>query len=395
MMYVRYMVWVLLMTYLVHAQEGLPEHPRYHGSIGAYYQTFENSTLEDDLFGAENAFFSLTAVLRTEQALDAHLGIVAELSAWTRLSDTIALHDRVGSIRGVNDKEGGELTELYLRINYTNGTIRGGRMAIPGKLSPLVRTGKTAGVKDKTFDALMLEHTLTSRTLLYGLWTYRTARSGPFQPIGESDFGIVGAGIRHAVNRMGTLTAIGYYAPDFFAPGADAWAGALLLHTRVNQLDLTGQLTYVSGKQESIATEEDATVTASIKLVNRFGKFDAWMVAAYINDGGNPTTLAGGTGSLLGDAIDYTSGEGVGIGGGVDLHLGKGTLYLQAAAVSYADQIDSRDKSYRFAAIGYRLQAYGIRWKAEYKYLSNTETLEGVEQEQDNSRIRLQAEYRF
>jgi len=367
----------------------------FYGSVGAYYQTYKTQDLPDDMFDAKNSNFNVTAVVGVEKNLFGGLGFGAEVAGWSRITDDIADENRVGSA----DKDGGELTQLYLTGSFGNTAVKAGRFAIPGSLSPLLRTGTTAGVKDTTYDGVLVANTDLADTTIYGVWVYRAGNGGTFNKIGVDAAGdATGAfalGFQNKSIANTTITAVGYYGPDFFAPDADAAAGAITVNSKLGNYGVGAQFTYVTGQQTVPGTDDDATMTAALKVNGSFDMFDAWAMVTYINDGQNPTTLAGGTGSLFGDAIDHTSGEGFGVGGGLSAKVWTGAAYLNAGYVSYEDKGGVTDKTHTFVAVGYKFKAADINFKAEYKYSKDEQTVGGVTTDPDQGRVRLEAVYNF
>jgi hypothetical protein len=173
--------------------------------------------------------------------------------------------------------------------------------------------------------------------------------------------------------------------------GSDAMAGALTVNSKFGAYGVDAQVTYL----DLDLPVGDATMTAALKVSGSFDAFDAWAMASYVNDGSYPSTLAGGTGSLLGDAIDHTSGEGFGIGGGVSAKVWTGKAYLNGGYVSYEDKAGVTDFTHAFAAVGYKFKAAGINFKAEYKYAKDEFTVAPTTFEVTAQRIRLEAAYKF
>jgi len=374
----------------------------FYGSIGAYYHTYSeeegDADADNDLFSKEASRFNVTAVIGVEKNIFGGLGFGAEVAGWSRLVKDIALYNRVGS----TEKEGGELSQLYITAAFGNTAIKAGRFAIPGSLSPLLRTGSTAGVKDTTYDGLLIANTDLADTTVYGVWAYREGNGGTFNKLGvDANGDAVGAfalGFQNKSIANTTITAIGYYGPDFFSVDADAMAVALTLNSKVDNYGVDAQVTYVTGAQDAANKDLDATMTAALKVSASFDAFDAWAMASYVNDGQNESSLAGEN-AILGDAIDHTSGEGFGIGGGVKAAVGMGKAYLTAGYIMNEDGVivsGTKDNTRMFATIGYKFKVSNINFKAEYKYSKKeVTTTGGTTSDLDCSRVRLEASYKF
>ena len=373
----------------------------FYGSVGAYYQTVDveltdgTTTVENDgFFDKASSKFDVTAVIGVEKTLFGGIGFGAEVAGWSRVSDSIALAHRSGNF---DTKSGGELSQLYITASFGNTALKVGRFAIPGSLSPLLRTGTTAGVKDMTYDGLLIANTDLADTTVYGVWAYRAGVRDVFTKLGlpGDETGAFALGFQYKGFANTTVTAVGYYGPELFGADADAVAAALTVNSKFGAYGVDAQVTYVTGQQTVAGTDDDATLTAALKVSGSFDAFDAWAMASYVNDGTNPSVLAGGSGSLLGDAIDHTSGEGFGIGGGVSAKVWTGKAYLNAGYVSYEDKGTVTDMTHAFAVVGYKFKVSNINFKAEYKYSKDEFTVAPQTFELTGQRIRLEATYKF
>jgi hypothetical protein len=372
----------------------------FYGSVGAYYQTFDievtdgTTTVENDgFFDKSSSNFNVTAVIGVEKTLFGGIGFGAEVAGWSRISNDIAMANRTES-----GKEDGELSQLYLTASFGNTAVKFGRFAIPGSLSPLLRTGTTAGVKGITYDGLLIANTDLADTTIYGVWAYRAGTHSTFTKIGADETGAFALGFQNKSIANTTITAVGYYGPDFFTNGTkwnDAMGAALTVNSKFGAYGVDAQITYVDGAIDAAGAELDATMTAALKVNGSFDMFDAWAMVSYVNDGANPSTLAGGSGSLLGDNIDHTAGEGFGVGGGLSAKVWTGKAYLNGGYVSYEDKAGVTDKTHAFAAVGYKFKVSGINFKAEYKYAKDEFTVAPTTYEVTAQRIRLEAAYKF
>jgi len=359
----------------------------FYGSVGAYYETYKDAALVDEMFDKANSNFSVTAVIGVEKNLFGGIGFGAEVAGASRISNDIAMNNRVG----LDQKEDGELSQLFLTASFGNTAVKFGRFAIPGSLSPLLRTGTTAGVKDTTYDGLLIANTDLADTTIYGVWAYRAGNDSTFVKLGKpgDETGAFALGFQNKSIANTTITAVGYYGPDLKAVGSDTIAGALTVNSKLGAYGVDAQVTYVDGDIAGL----DATMTAGLKISGSFDMFDAWAVVAYVNDGDYASTLAGGEGSLIGDAIDTTTAligtSRYGIGGGISAKVWQGSAYLTAG---YRADDDAVNTDRTFVTVGYKFKVSNINFKAEYKYWNTT--ADGAA-DVDNSRVRLEAVYNF
>jgi len=369
----------------------------FYGAVGAYYQTVKDAAAPgkaDDMFAKGNSRFDVTATIGVEKTIFGGIGFGAEVSGWSSVGSRIALTHRVnGAAVLPANYEDGSLSQLFLTASFGNTAVKAGRFAIPGSLSPLLRTGTTAGVKNNTFDGILVANTDLADTTVYGVWAYAVHTAGVSKDtkLGKpgDETGAFALGLQNKSLANTTITAVGYYGPDLMAVGSDTMAGALTVNSKFGAYGVDAQVTYVDGDIAGL----DATMTAALKVSGSFDMFDAWVMAAYINDGDFASTLAGGEGSLLGDAIDTTTAligtSRYGIGGGVSAKVWTGSAYLTAG---YRADDDAVDTARTFVTVGYKFKAAGVAFKAEYKYANVTKT--GAA-DVDNSRVRLEAVYNF
>jgi len=388
----------------------------FYGNVGAYYQSVDGDVDVDvtdkDLFGKLNANFDVTATIGVEKELFSGVSVGAEVSGWSVISRNIAEHHRVAGAPDptANKYDGGALTQMYLGLSLGNTAAKVGRFALPGSLSPLMRTGTTAGVKMKTFDGVLLANTDVADTTIYGAYVYAITDSGSniTTKLGlrGDEAGAFALGFQNKSIENTTITAVGYYAPELLGADQDAVAGAINVNTKLGSFDIDAQGTYVTGATSTTAagvtTDYDAAITAGLKLGYDFGVASVWGAVSYANNGmSNPYTLAGGTGSLIGDAIDHDfSRESIAYGGGVTAPFWIGTLYAGGSMIDYEDAatpvVGDLDKTVHLKA-GYLFNVAGVDMKAEYRQSIDTKfTGTGTDTvDVTDARVRLEAVYKF
>ena len=390
----------------------------FYGSVGAYYETvssddvkgIRNDTgLKSNLFGKQNSRFDVVATIGVEKTIFSGIGFAAEVSAWSSVGSRIAQNHRVdGSpVVGSNSAsyEGGTLSQLYLSASFGNTGVKAGRFSIPGSLSPLLRTGSTAGSKDTTFDGVLVANTDLADTTLYGVWVYAVhGKTGNDVKVGKGGdaSGAFALGFQNKSIANTTITAIGYYGADYFSTpiyssefsGGDLKAGAVSINSAFGDYGVDAQFTYVTGAQEK-KKDLDATITAGIKLSGNFGPFDAWAIAAYENDGKNPAALAGGAGALIGDQIDFDFGrEGYGVGAEIGYKVWTGRTYARVSYMDYKDKAKKEKDNTTRATVGYTFKVANIDFKAEYQY-AITKFNDSKGKDLKTNRVRLEAAYKF
>jgi len=405
----------------------------FYGSVGAYYQTISSKDValsatskKDNLFGKENSNFDVTATIGVEKQLFAGIGFGAEVSGWSAISSSIAAAHRVdGSALGtpVNNRDGGALTQAYLTASFGNTAIKAGRFMLPGSLSPLLRTGTTAGVKNMTFDGALVANTDITDTTVYGVWVYGVSSNTANKVAGIAlakntsykigfagdEKGAFAFGIQNKSLANTTITAVGYYAKDFDVgalagkKGVTLQAGAVNVDTAIAGYDISAQYTYLN--LDKLAAAVKATSTAGLKVSTTYGDLDVMVAAAYENDGTLPATIAGGNGALIGDQIDFVYGKGgtavesYAVGAEIGYKVWKGRAY---GRVSYQDFKSAATKSKiangidnkTLATAGYKFKVADIDFKAEYQYgLIKYNT--GTPADLKTNRVRLEAAYKF
>ena len=379
----------------------------FYGVVGAYYQTLKNDALTDKMFDKANSRFDVSATIGVEKTIFGGIGFGAEVSGWSSVGSRIALAHRVnGAAVLPANYEDGSLTQLYLSASFGNTGIKAGRFALPSSLSPLLRTGTTAGVKNVTYDGILVANTDLADTTVYGAWVYGVHVAGLSKDIkvGKpgSETGAFALGFQNKSIANTTITAVGYYGPDYFMTFGnfgDLKAGAVTVNSKLGNYGVDAQFTYVTGMQVIAGTDLDATMSVAAKVKGSFDMFDAWVAAGYVNDGQNPLTSGvGGTGGLILDDIDAAFNPGgfshYGIGGGVSVKVGPGHAYVNADYVDIDTAVAGAVDSFYGVAVGYKFKVANINFKAEYKYVDTT-FIAPVPAITDNSRVRLEAAYKF
>ena len=383
----------------------------FYGSVGAYYQSndfdLDTDLADNDLFGKATANFDVVATIGVEKELFAGIGFGAEASAWTRTSGNIAANHRVSNSA---TREDGSLTQMYLTGSFANTAVKVGRFAIPGSLSPLLRTGTTAGVKDWTYDGVLVANTDIADTTVYGVWVYALHAHSGFNAgsdlkLNDAAGDVAGAfafGFQNKSIANTTITAVGYYGKEFLGAATDMMAGAVNVDTVLGDYTINAQGTYID-KDAALGT---ATSTAGLKVSTTYGDFDIMLAAAYRNDGTYATNLAGGNGSLIGDAIDFEFGganaanEGYAVGAQIGYKVWKGRAYARASYQDYKPATASTplvlvtDNITKITA-GYTFKVAGIDFKAEGQYGMRNYNAGGVVADRKNARVRLEAAYKF
>ena len=376
----------------------------FYGVVGAYYETMSGDTavsgrnageLVDNLFGAENSRFDVVATIGVEKTLFGGIGFGAEASAWSSVGSNFGDHHRVDGSAVAGNYEGGTLSQLFLTASFGNTAVKAGRFAIPGSLSPLLRTGTTAGSKDTTFDGILVANTDLADTTVYGVWAYaQHKKSGNDTKFGApgDETGAFALGFQNKSIANTTITAVGYYGPDLLAVGSDTIAGALNINSKFGDYGVNAQVTYVDSDRAGF----DATMTAALQVNATFGAVDAFAIVAYENDGTDPATLAGGTGSLIGDNIDFDFGnEGYAIGAGLGYKIWTGRAFGRVSYMDYEDTTAGNKDDQTRVTVGYAFKVADIGFRAEYQYVNTTYNGPAAPADLATDRVRLQATYSF
>ena len=369
----------------------------FYGVVGAYYQSndadLDTDVTDSDLFGKLTANFDVVATIGVEKELFAGIGFGAEASAWSRTTGNIAATNRVTSSA---KREDGSLTQLYLTASFGNTALKVGRFAIPGSLSPLLRTGTTAGVKDVTYDGALIANTDLADTTIYavGVYAVHTHLANDIKLVNAAG-DVVGAyafGFQNKSLANTTITAVGYYAPEFGGvAGQDTMAGAVNVDMTFGDYTVNAQGTYI----DMDAAKGTATSTAALKVSAVYGDFDAMAIAAYENDGTYGTFLAGGNASLIGDGIDFNFGnEGYAVGAEIGYKVWMGRAYARASYQDYKSTAATNPDAVTKITAGYKFKVAGIDFKAEGQYGITASNVAGTA-DLKNGRVRLEAAYKF
>ncbi len=366
----------------------------FYGQVGAFYETNDFNTDVDDaddhgLFGKFDSKFNITATIGVEKEITNGIGFGAEVGGWTRpMEDTIAANNRIG---GSTDRDGGQLAQLYLTASFGNTGIKFGRFALPSSLSPLLRTGGTAGLKDHTFEGVLVANTDIADTTIYGVWVaadvYRNTRVTFTNDAGDNS-GAFAFGAQYKGIADTTLTAVGYFGSEMgAAAGDDLVAGILNVNTKVSGYSVAAEVAY---KDNGSA---DAAVYAAAKVSGAIGMVNAWAAVSYTNENTvGSVAVYGSHGGLIGDSVDADFGQisvaSTSFGGGVSAKLGFGTASLSANYTAYDNAND--DKTTR-VYVGYGFNVAGIDFGAQYKY----QDTEVANVSTKSSRVRLKAQYKF
>ncbi len=368
----------------------------FYGSVGAYYQSQQADS--GDLFstdagvGATN--FSVSATLGVEKEIANGIGFGAEVSGWSTLgwSDGPA-NDNITARVPAGTLEGGRLSQLYLTASFGNTAAKVGRFALPISLSPFAWTDSWAGVKDVTFEGALVANTDLADTTVYGVYVKNAfVGESTRAAIGADEGGLFALGMVNKSLANTTITAVGYYAPDYTVIGEDLVAVFGTANTTFGDYKLDIQAAYVADAGQDAS---DDTFAIGARISGTFGMFDASLAASYINE--STTALYAAGGYWL-----YTSGEEddrlnpglatTAIQAKVSAKVGIGKLYGRLAYYMDDGGAGAQTEDSVGARVGYKFTVSGIDMKAEYRYRNRT-AYDGTETERH--RVRLEAAYKF
>jgi hypothetical protein len=385
-----------------------PASADFWGQIGFAYQAQDEDWKGLDFGDESNNAFSATVVLGVEKELGYGFGFGAELAGWSAFGLDIADGARVES----PSQSAAEVSQAYLTYTFGNTAIKAGRQALPKAVSPWAWSDRSAGVIDWSYDGIVVANTDLADTTLIGAWISQIYHNGDEQYHVSDSAGLFMLGMVNKSISNTTLFLSGYYVTDSLydinnpLPGngstaKDTWSFWADAVTELNGVTLGVQGAYVDGDYANT----DATYAIAGKVGSKWGKFDAELIASYINDG-DYSLMLGGTG--LEDSALWTDNEenadrytGMGSGNsqgqsavllkaGYALPVGK--LYGSVGYWDF-DNAGNGDIDNTFGArVGYKLNIMGVDSKVEYRYrdrsLKNSP-------DQTRQRIRVEAYYKF
>jgi hypothetical protein len=376
----------------------------FYGQVGMYYQSEAKGEDQDVFSDDATNNFSLTATIGVEKSIMGGLGFAAEVSGWS----TVGLEaggslneDGSGHIDGarVGDSEGGALTQLYLTGSFNNTAIKAGRFALPASLSPLTWTDSTAGVKEYTFEGVLVANTDLADTTVYGVYAKNTMNKNSRTVIGQDDLGLFALGFVNKSVENTKITAVGYYVPDAITADDAVYAAFATVNTKMADYKLDVQAGYVGGDTGAstifkLNAGDDATFAVGARISGTFGAVSASLAGSYVNDGDFKLGPVGGYWL-------YTAGEEnyrlnglatTAVQAKVSTKLGMGKVYGRVAYYKSSDGAGAQIEDTLAARVGYKFKVAGISTKIEYRYRNQTAYDDG---ESKRQRVRIESTYKF
>ncbi len=346
----------------------------FYGSIGVRYEAYSDLN-GDNLFNKDLNKAYMALVLGVEKDLGNGFGIGAELGAFK------ASNDLGKALKG----EKAELSQLFITYKTGNTTIKAGRQALPKSLSPWAWTDSTLGVKDTTFEGVVVVNTDVKDTVLVGAWISKYGSGDTFNFVnGENNKGLFAATAQYKGIADTTLTGSVYYITTP-VKATTAWISA---ETKANGVDLGLQTVYAK------ASGSKATTAVAAYAGSTFGDVTAKLTAAYIKSG-DITLAAGGTSAFWGNSFAAFGGDIDAEGSKqkiVRLDLGyklpMGDIY---GGVAYDKNSGGNFDKVVGARVGYNFKVSNVNAKVEYRYLKFT----GSDFDAKQHRVRVQGVYKF
>ena len=154
--------------------------------------------------------YGVAAVLGVNKEIFSGLTVSAELQGSIFKGYDITTSTSTATVNRAN------LTQLNLGYSFCNTAIKVGRFSVAMGLSPLVFTDTFYdGLKNVTFDGVMVANTDIPDTVVYGAYIYRAAAHGAsttlVNPMGSVD-GAAVVGFQNKSFADTTITGVGYYA---------------------------------------------------------------------------------------------------------------------------------------------------------------------------------------
>jgi len=350
-------------------QQVAPAASDYYGSIGYRYEFIKDSSKANS-WGKSDNTWKVGVDLGIDKELGNGFGIGAEVAGFTKLG----LNSITSPTNIANDTF--ELSQLYLTYKAGNTAVKMGRQALPKSLSPWAWTDTTVGVKDFTYNGIVVVNTDIADTTLVGAWIASRSSMGNTLKISDNgkNKGLFMLAAEYTGVANTTFDISAYYVPKFFSANHaySVWASA---KTKVSSVDLGLQLAYAKQSGSS------STVGVAAYAGTTYGDFDAKLTVAYIKDGGTTLNLGSTSGfwgnvgyantSMGGDIINATDGAKQKI---AKLDLGYKLPYGKVyGGVAYNKVSGSTVTDKQLAArLGYSFEVYGVNTKIEYRYIKTT-----------------------
>ena len=355
------------------------------GTVALRYDAMKKATGGNKWKADSKTYLALA--MGVEKELGYGFGFGAEMGAMLK-----------GNYKFTNKSESAEVSQFYVTYKAGNTAIKVGRQALPKAVSPWAWSDRTAGVLNRTYNAITVVNTDIADTTLVGAWVHSAVDTNKNVKIADNK-GIFMLGAIYSGISNTTLSTSIYYKPkgdlgaihDFNGDGnADAepnvgtgvsvWAAA---ETKVSNFDLGLQVAYA--KIKPLTKSFGVAAYAGTK----FDAIDAKLTLAYLNDGTTPLNL-GGTSAFWGNTFQGVFGGDVSANGKqkiarLDLGyaLSNGRIYGGVAA----DKPDNGATAVA-ARIGYDFKVSGIAAKVEYRFDKDFN-------KNKNHRIRVQGVYKF
>ncbi len=372
----------------------------FYGSVGAYYQSqqADSADLFDTTAGVGATAFSVVTTLGVEKNLFGAIGFGAEVSGWSSLGMG-EIDNNIGARVPAGTMEGGQLSELFLTASFGNTAAKFGRFAAPASLSPFAWTDSWAGVKDVTFEGVMLANTDVEDTTLYGAYIMNLFAFDTRTAIGADEGGLFAAGFVNKSIENTTISAVGYYVPDAAILGEDLVAAFATVNSKLGNIKVDLQAGYVDVAET--VDLDDATYAAGARVSGSFGAFDASLAASYVNDGSASLSATSALGNPVGGYWLYTAGEEnaqldglatTAIQAKISTKVGIGKLFGRVATYTSTDGAGAQTETSLGARIGYSFKVAGIATSVQYRFRSHT-SYDDVDT--DRHRVRVQAVYKF
>jgi len=347
------------------------------GQIGARYEFIKDSK-KANKWGKQDNTWKAAVVMGVEKDLGYGFGIGAELAGFTDLGlKKIA----------TNNKNGADLSQIYLTYKAGNTAIKIGRQALPKSLSPWAWSDTTLGVKNMTFEGVVVVNTDIKDTVLAGAWL---AKAHPFGKTsvninGVNNKGLFALAAQNKSIANTTLTGTLYYVTE--AKILSAWASAV---TKAGSADLGLQVAYAKAKGSKATTAAAAYVGTNISGLN------AKLTLAYIKGGATSLNM-GGTGGFWGFTYYAFGGDKLENGSKqtiarLDLGYkiaGYGKLY---GGVAYNKVKDSATDKMLAGIVGYKFKVANVNAHIQYRYVKK-DMVDGTSVK--HNRVRVEGIYKF
>jgi len=354
----------------------------FYGSIGARYDANDANTNTTEFGDKVNNTFFTAVDLGVDKQLGYGFGIGAEVGAKKGYHSF--------ATGGAGENAG--LSQLYLTYKYGNTAIKVGRQALPKSLSPMAWSDSSVGVKDQTFEGVLVVNTDIADTALVGAWVHKIVPFGQAGSKINKDNGVFMLAAQYKGIANTTLTGSVYYGAKTTGglPGdyVSAWGS---VESKLQGVNVGLQAVYANLD----VTGVDSTFGVAAYAGGQWDAFDAKLTVAYINDGDSKINPLGITSGFWGNVgysvIGQQGGEALGgeeqtivkLDAGYKLPNNYGKIYAGAAYVKPKTQAEAT-----LARVGYSFNVKGLNAKVEYRYGK----VDGGVKKQ---RIRIEGIYKF